>query len=221
VATSAVARHVVTEKAHDANPYLRKAASKGRRQTCATLLHKINRCRGRQFTIVQIASRIAGNDHPFIGIDSYSAGGTAAFCVTNMLNARSGTLLTLRHSSAYQVQKDRIHGFSVYLTENPNPAYLFALVMFGMDDHLRSAKVFGDAVKIHPDTTGIYNAGGSIPASPRYSNVISAVTPSCPTMRPRFRPGGALDTLLSGIGFLDVEISSEPVPFLAITAENL
>jgi LacI family transcriptional regulator len=38
---------------------------------------------------------------------------------------------------------------------------------------------------------------------------------------PEIQARRALDTLLSGIGFLDVEISSEPVLFLTITAENL
>jgi LacI family transcriptional regulator len=194
--------------------------------------------------VVQIVSRIVGDhDVPFIGIDNYAAGRTAAFYMANMLQARPGTLVALCHSSVYPVHKDRVRGFSDYLSEHPNPAHLFALVMFGMDDRLRSADVFQAALKTRPDIIGIYNAGGAnagIAAvlerhnrakaimwigheltdnSRRWlkSGLMDIVLDQAPEVQSR----RAIDTVLSSIGFLDAEISSEPVRFFTITAENL
>jgi LacI family transcriptional regulator len=193
--------------------------------------------------VVHIVSRIGDYDVPFIGIDNYAAGRTAAFYMANMLQARSGTLVALCHSSVYPVHKDRVRGFSDYLSEHPNPAHLFALVMFGMDDRLRSADVFEAALRTHPDIIGIYNAGGAnsgIAAvlerhnrgeaimwigheltdnSRRWlkSGLMDIVLDQAPEVQAR----RAIDTVLSTNGFLDAEISSEPVRFLTITAENL
>jgi LacI family transcriptional regulator len=163
--------------------------------------------------------------------------------MANMLQARSGTFVALCHSGVYQVHKDRIRGFSDYLSEHPNPAHLFALVMFGMDDTLRSAEVFEAALKTHSDIIGIYNAGGAnsgIAAvldrhsrgeaitwigheltdnSSRWlkSGLMNIVLDQAPEVQAR----RAIDAVLSSIGFLDGEISPEPVRFLTITAENL
>jgi LacI family transcriptional regulator len=87
--------------------------------------------------VVQIVSRIGDADDPFIGINNYAAGRTAAFYMTNMLQSRSGTLVALCHSGAYHGHKERIRGFSDYLSEHPNPAHVFTLVMFGLDDRRR------------------------------------------------------------------------------------
>jgi LacI family transcriptional regulator len=192
--------------------------------------------------LVHIVSRIGDHNVPFIGIDNYAAGRTAAFYIANMLQARSGTLVALCHSNVYPVHKDRVRGFSDYLTEHPNPAHLFALVMFGMDDRLRSAEVFEAALKTHPDIIGIYNAGGAnsgIAAvlerhnreaimwigheltdnSRRWlkSGLMDIVLDQAPEVQAR----RAIDAVLSRIGFLDAEIGSAPIRFLTITAENL
>jgi LacI family transcriptional regulator len=191
--------------------------------------------------VVHIVSR--DDDDPFIGIDNYAAGRTAAFYMANMLKPKSGSLVALCHSSVYQVHKERILGFSDYLSEHLNPAHVFALVMFGMDDRLRSAEVFKDALRTYPDIIGIYNAGGTNSGiasilersdhdksimwigheltdnSRRWlkSGLMDIVLDQAPEVQAR----RAIDTVLRHIGFLDVEISSEPVQFLTINSENL
>jgi LacI family transcriptional regulator len=194
-------------------------------------------------TVVHIVSRIGEEDDLFVGIDNYAAGRTAAYYITNMQKSRSGSFVALCHSGVYQVHKERIRGFSDYLSEHPNPAHVFVHVMFGGDDRLRSAEVFEDALRAHPDILGIYNAGGAnsgIAAvlerhdraksimwigheltdnSRRWlkSGLMDIVLDQAPEVQAR----RAVDTVLHLIGFLDVEVSSEPVRFLTINAENL
>jgi LacI family transcriptional regulator len=194
-------------------------------------------------TVVHIVSRIGDESDPFIGIDNYAAGRTAAYYMTNMLRQRTGSLVALCHSTMYEVHRERIRGFSDYLARHPNPGHEFALVMFGMDDRLRSARVFGEALRTRPDIIGIYNAGGANSGiasvlerrgragsimwigheltdnSRRWlkSGLMDIVLDQAPEIQAR----RALDTVLRRIGFIDVEVSSEPVRFLTINAENL
>ena len=160
-----------------------------------------------------------------------------------MLKARCGSFVALCHSSVYQVHKQRIRGFSDYLADHANPAHMFALVMFGMDQRERSAALFEDALKAHPDIIGIYNAGGAnsdiasvlerhdlgqsimwigheLTANSRRwlkSGLMDIVLDQAPEVQAR----RAVDTVLHRIGFHDVEDNSGPVRFLTINSENL
>jgi LacI family transcriptional regulator len=204
---------------------------------------KLREAKAAGVTIIHIVSRIGDDGDPFVGIDNYAAGRTAAYYMTNMLKPRFGSLVALCHSNAYQVHKERVRGFSDYLSEHPNPAYAFALVMFGMDDRLRSAEVFEDTLRTHPDIIGIYNAGGAnsgiatvlqrngrgksimwigheLTDNSRHwlsSGLMDIVLDQAPEVQAR----RAIDAVLRRIGFFDVEVSSEPVQFLTINSENL
>ena len=193
--------------------------------------------------IVHIVSRIGNEDDVFIGIDNYAAGRSAAYYMTNMLKPRSGRLVALCHSSVYEVHRERVRGFSDYLAEHGDPAHLFALVMFGLDDRLRSAELFEDAMRNHGDIIGIYSAGGANSGvasvlerrgrgksimwigheltenSRRWlkSGMMSIVFDQAPETQAR----RAVDVVLQRIGFIDVEVSTEPVRFLTINSENL
>jgi len=193
--------------------------------------------------VVPIVSRIGEAGDPFIGIDNEAAGRTAAYYMTNMLKPRAGILVALCHSAAYAGHRERIRGFSGYLAEHPDPAHLFALVIFGMDDPARSAELFADALRRHPDIIGIYNAGGANAGiasvleregrgrsimwigheltedSRRWlkSGLMDIVLDQAPEIQARW----AIDTVLHRIGFIDVAVSCEPVRFLTISAENL
>lgn len=199
--------------------------------------------------VAQIVSRIGDDDGSYIGIDNYAAGRTAAFYMTNMLKPRRGTLVALCHSGVYEVHRERVRGFSDYLAEHPDRGHAFALVMFGRDDRLRSAEIFKHALKAYPDIIGIYNAGGansgiasvlehhygSGSVAPKHrimwigheltdntrrwlkSGLMSMVLDQAPEIQAR----RAIDTVLRKIGFIDVEVSTEPVRFLTINAENL
>lgn len=193
--------------------------------------------------VVHITSRIDADDQPFIGIDNYAAGRTAAYYMACMLRPRRGSLVALCHSGAYLAHRERIAGFSDYLAENPDPGLRFALVMFGLDDHLRSAELLDDALGTIPDIVGLYNAGGADTgvasvlerrgASRRImwigheltddtrrwlqSGLMDIVLDQAPEVQAR----RALDTVLNRIGFLDFDVSTEPVRFLTVNRQNL
>ena len=193
--------------------------------------------------VVHIVSRIGDEHDPFIGIDNYAAGRSAAYYMTNMLKTRTGSLVALCHSGAYEGHRERVRGFSDYLAEHGDPAHLFALVMLGLDDRLRSAEVFADALQHCPDVIGVYNAGGAnsgiASVLERYgrtqsimwigheltdnsrrwlkSGLMSIVFDQAPETQAR----RAVDLVLQRIGFIDVEVSNEPVRFLTVNSENL
>jgi LacI family transcriptional regulator len=201
--------------------------------------------------IIAIVSRIGEGEDSFVGINNYAAGRTAAYYMASMLKPRSGTLVALCHSGAYEVHRERIRGFSDYLAEHRDDGHGFALVMFGLDDRLRSAELFGDALRIYPDIIGIYNAGGanagiasvlehrdlSRPVALAGRNPImwigheltdnsrrwlkSGLMDMVLDQAPEVQARRAIDTVLRKIGFIDVEVSTEPVRFLTINAENL
>ena len=193
--------------------------------------------------IVHIVSRI-GNEHDiFVGIDNYAAGRSAAYYMTNMLADRSGSFLALCHSGVYEVHRERVRGFSDYLAERGNPGHRFALVMFGQDDVLRSAELFEDALSDGRDVIGVYNAGGAESGiasvlqrhnreksimwigheltenSRRWlqSGLMNIVFDQAPEIQAR----RAIDLVLKRIGFIDVEVSTEPVRFLTFNSENI
>ena len=193
-------------------------------------------------SVVHIVTRIGDDDNPFVGIDNYAAGRTAAFYMTNMQKQRCGCFVALCHSGVYEVHRERIRGFSEYLADHPYPGHSFALVIFGRDDRRLSADQLDDALKDHPDIIGIYNAGGANSGVARVlerhsrgdsimwigheltdnsrrwlkSGLMDLVLDQAPELQAR----RALDTILHRIGFIDVELSSDPVPFLTINAEN-
>jgi LacI family transcriptional regulator len=194
-------------------------------------------------TVIHIVSRIGNEGDDFIGIDNYAAGRSAAYYMTNMLKPRSGTLVALCHSGVYEVHRERVRGFSDYLAEHGDPEHRFALVMFGLDDRLRSAELFDDALRNYCDVIGIYSAGGANSGvasvlerrgrgqsimwigheltenSRRWlkSGLMNIVFDQAPEVQAR----RAVDVVLRRIGFIDVEVSTEPVRFLTINSENL
>lgn len=203
---------------------------------------RLGEARAAGVTVVPIVSRI-GEEGPFVGIDNYAAGRTAAYYMANLLKPRPGRLVALCHSGAYQVHKERIRGFSDYLAEHPDPAQPFALVMFGLDEQLRSAELFEDTLKAFPDVIGIYNAGGAnagvaavLERSGRGRSILwigheltedsrawlkSGLMDIVLDQAPEIQARRAIDTVLRRIGFIEVEVSTEPVRFLTINAENL
>jgi LacI family transcriptional regulator len=163
--------------------------------------------------------------------------------MTNMMRTRTGSLVALCHSGVYEVHRERVRGFSDYMAERGDPAHLFALVMLGLDDPLRSAELLEDALKERRDVIGVYNAGGANSGvasvlerhrsgksimwigheltenSRRWlkSGLMSIVFDQAPETQAR----RAVDVVLQKIGFIDVEVSTEPVRFLTINSENL
>lgn len=232
--TLAVARHI-------ADPVFRRSGLIIVAPDHSEVKARLREVKAAGVAVVPIVSRIGDED--FVGIDNYAAGRTAAYYMANMLKPRAGSLVALCHSGAYEGHIARIRGFSDYLVENADPAHMFALVMFGLDDRLRSAELFEDALRAYPDIIGIYNAGGANSGvasvlergrrggrimwigheltdhSRRWlkSGLMDIVLDQAPEVQAR----RALDTVLKRIGFLDAEVNSEPVRFLTINRENL
>lgn len=228
---------------HIANPGFRRSGLIIAAPDHPEVKARLREARAAGVVIVHIVSRIGNERVPFVGIDNYAAGRSAAYYMTNMLTARSGRLLALCHSGAYEVHRERLRGFSDYLAEHGEQAHLFALVMFGLDDRLRSAEVFEDALREYRDVIGVYNAGG---ANTGIASVLERRRPGKSIMwigheltdnsrrwlksglmsivfdqAPETQARRAVDLVLQRIGFIDVEVSTEPVRFLTINSENL
>lgn len=193
--------------------------------------------------MVHIVSHIAGVGEPFIGIDNYAAGRTAAFHMAHMVQSRAGSLVALCHSGAYHGHRERIRGFSDYLSEHPHSAHAFRLVMFGLDDHERSAVIFEHSLRSYPDIIGIYNAGGAnsgiataLERTTRGKSIVWIGHELTDRSRLWLKQGlmdivldqaqdvqarRAVDVVLHRQGFLDLDVSPDPVRFLTVTSENV
>lgn len=194
--------------------------------------------------VTTIVSRIDDGDEAFVGIDNYAAGRTAGFYMESMLRTRAGRLVAFCHSGVYSVHKERIRGFSTFLAEHARPDHhRFVLVLFGQDDRTRSAAIFREALELYPDIVGVYSAGGGNAGvahvmerqglarsilwigheltenSRRWltEGVMDIVLDQAPEIQAR----RAVDRTLHRIGFTDVEVGTDPVPFLTITRENM
>ncbi len=167
----AVARHI-------ANPGFRRSGLIICAPDHPEVRARLGEAKAAGVAVLPIVSRIG--DDPFIGIDNYAAGRTAAFYLASMLKPRSGTLVALRHSGVYQVHKERVRGFSDYLAEHPDPAQAFALVMFGLDDRLHSsARVRGGAAGASPTSSACTMPAAPMRGSPRCWSGRSAAGRSC------------------------------------------
>ena len=110
--------------------------------------------------IVQIVTRSAGLGAPYVGIDNYAAGRTAALLISRM-QPLPGAIVAVCHSSIYQVHRERIRGFSDYLSDHPRPDLRFTHVLFGGDEGDLSRELLRDAWDATRDLVGLYNAGGA------------------------------------------------------------
>ncbi len=189
--------------------------------------------------VVQIMTRPAP-ELPYVGIDNYAAGRTAAFYMSRMLVGRRGAFVALCHSGAYENHKERIRGFSAYLAERDGD-HLFSQVMFDYDDDINSMELLREALHADPDIIGLYTAGGdnrSVAAvlkehaarnvfwvghelsqrSRKALNegVMSIVLDQAPEIQAR----RSIDLTLRSLDLIGIEVSPEPVRFLTVTAEN-
>ncbi|TAN15028.1 MAG: LacI family transcriptional regulator, partial [Rhizobiaceae bacterium] len=129
------------------------------------------------------------------------------------------------------------------LLEHANPMHVFAQVMFGLDDRLRSAELFEQALRAHPDIIGIYNAGGAnsgiaavLDRSQRGGSIMwvgheltersrewlkSGLMDIVLDQAPEIQARRAIDIILRQLGLIEFEVDDEPIRFLTINAENL
>ena len=195
--------------------------------------------------VVHIVSPTGRNDDTFVGIDNYAAGRTAGLYMCSMLRGTPGKILGVCHSGAYRVHRERIRGFSDFLGERAGAPLEFSQALFSLDDEVRAAEVLRSALDREADVVGVYNAGGAnegiasvlqwrrnIGKSPLLwighelteqtrlylkTGLMTVALDQAPEIQAR----RALDTIMKRLGVIDVEVSTEPVPFLTYTSENI
>lgn len=229
-----------------ANPKLRRSALIVVAPDHPDVVESVRKAAGLGIPVVQIMTRPAP-ELPYVGIDNYAAGRTAAHYMSQMLSARAGSFVALCHSGAYENHKERIRGFSTYLDEQGDAAHRFTEVMFDRDDEHDAMELLGRALARDPDIIGVYSAGGDnngvakvlkanalkcgadakifwvghelTEQTRRYlrQRVMSIVLDQAPEIQAR----RSIDLTLKTLGLMDVEVSTEPVRFLTVTSENL
>lgn len=190
--------------------------------------------------VVQVVSQTFGRDVPYVGIDNYAAGRTAAHLMSRMLRSQSGTILAICHSAIYPVHRDRLRGFTDALEERATGGHDFRAVLFGRDDERQTAEVLRDAVQTWPDVIGVYNAGGATTGAGQgllgkpdvvwigheltaisrdylRNGRMSIVLDQAPEMQARM----SVDIVLSKLGLIAGPLDPTPIPFLIVTPENL
>ena len=100
-----------------------------------------------------------GGKAVYVGIDNESAGRTAGFFMRNMLGGRRGQVVTLCHSGAYLVHRQRVIGFSQYFCELDD-RLVFTTGLLARDSEDLSYALLRQVLSENDDVVGVYNAGG-------------------------------------------------------------
>ncbi|MBY3310259.1 LacI family DNA-binding transcriptional regulator [Rhizobium laguerreae] len=228
-----------------ANPTARRSALIVVAPDHADVVTSVRKAAGLGIPVVQIMTRPAP-ELPYVGIDNYAAGRTAAHYMSGMLAQRPGSFVALCHSGAYENHKERIRGFSSYLSDNGSNEgsneHRFIEVMFDLDDEHNAIELLQAALRREPGIIGVYSAGGdnkgvakvlaaNKTARPFWvgheltgetqdylrRGIMSIVLDQAPEVQAR----RSIDLALNRLGLIEVEVSAEPVRFLTITPENL
>ncbi|HXV31437.1 MAG TPA: LacI family DNA-binding transcriptional regulator [Sinorhizobium sp.] len=223
-----------------ANPAVRRSALIVVAPDHPDVVKSLRTVAGKGTPVVQIMTRPAP-ELPYVGIDNYAAGRTAALYMSRMLVGRSGSFVALCHSGAYENHKERIRGFSAYLAAHDRD-HRFSQVMFDYDDDINSMELLRGALRDDPEVIGLYTAGGdnrSVAAvlkeharrdifwaghelseqarSALREGVMSIVLDQAPEIQAR----RSIDLTLRSLDLIDVAVSPEPVRFLTVTSENV
>ncbi|MBY3036099.1 LacI family DNA-binding transcriptional regulator [Rhizobium laguerreae] len=228
-----------------ANPTARRSALIVVAPDHADVVTSVRKAAGLGIPVVQIMTRPAP-ELPYVGIDNYAAGRTAAHYMSGMLARRPGSFVALCHSGAYENHKERIRGFSNYLADNASNEgsneHRFLEVMFDLDDEHNAIELLQAALRREPGIIGVYSAGGDNKGVARVleankagrpfwvgheltgetqdylsRGIMSIVLDQAPEVQAR----RSIDLALNRLGLIEVEVSAEPVRFLTITSENL
>lgn len=210
------------------------------------ILDALREVASRNMPVIQIMTRNLP-DLPYIGIDNYAAGRTAALCLTRSLAPHmpatgKGAVIALCHSMAYANHRERIEGFSSYLADSAQERPELREVFFDRDDPEEAARLVHQAIKEIPDLVGLYTAGGD---NLRIGDVlrrhtrrrlswvgheVNDVTRAClidGTMdfaidqTPEAQAGLALHLCLQKLGIIPALIGFDAPKFRLVTSENL
>lgn len=115
----------------------------------------------RDCPVVTLISDVPGSDRlAYAGTDHHKAGRSAAYFMGRMVQASEGKVIVLRHDIGFQAHAERLQGFADQLAAD-GPGLTLAEVVQGGDDALLSEAKLKEAFQRHPETIGIYNAGGA------------------------------------------------------------
>lgn len=192
--------------------------------------------------VVQVLTRSGVLEAPYVGIDHYAAGRTAAMFLSRM-QPRAGRVVAICHSGVYEAHRERVRGFSDWLAANPRPDLDFVRVLFGHDKSQRSADLLAEALRTWPDLVGLYNTGAANDAlsdvlrrHPRGREVFfvghELEEPSEAALRdgtmavvldqvPEAHARRALDLMLARLGVIGGEVPNPPIRFVTITPESI
>lgn len=189
--------------------------------------------------VVQFLSRSAGDDIPYVGIDNYAVGRTAAHFMSKMLENRPGTFLALCHGDSFWVDCERMRGFSDYMSEKANPNHSFSCV-FSQDDYDATVVKLQEALKQDDRIIGMYSIAPTkavasvLQAWPKkifwVGQALNEHAAACLRsglmdmvlhQAPEVQAQRAIQTVLYRLGLIDSEVSADPVPFVIVTAQNL
>jgi LacI family transcriptional regulator len=196
---------------------------------------------GSGLPVVHVVTRAAEGAGDLISIDNYAAGRTAALFLSRM-QVREGAIMALCHP-IYQVHRERMRGFSDYVTENPRDGLSLRWIGFGRDEARRSRDLLLEALEAWPDVVGLYNAGAANAAlcavlrrHPRGRQVFfvghELTDNSAAALRegvmavvldqaPEAQARRAIDLMLEKLGLLGMELDTAPIRFITLTAENI
>ena len=192
--------------------------------------------------VVQVMTQLEDLNLAYVGIDNQAAGRMAGLLMAGM-QSNPGTVVALCHSQIYGVHRDRVRGFSDFMTR-PQAAHLnLQQIAFMNDDEMEIAKIVSGLMRTIPDLNGIYCAGGDYgplcehlrkyrspnpicvigheltdqSASALKDGTLSAIIDQAPETQAR----RALDLALFKLGLLETEVDTAPIRFVTITAENV
>lgn len=190
--------------------------------------------------VVQIVTRSTDDSVPYVGIDHYAAGRTAALLMSRMLETREGSFIALC-SPSYSGQRERVSGFSDYLESSRNPLHRFPTVMFSAEQDVSTVEVIRETIEREGDVIGLYSAGSGnkaiasilktleakvfwigfefddLSAVSLRSGLMDVVIDQAPEVQAR----RALDIVMRRLDLIEVDVNADPVQFLIMTSENL
>ncbi|MBP0485115.1 LacI family DNA-binding transcriptional regulator [Sagittula salina] len=147
------------------------------------LIHEaIAELKDRTCPVVTLISDVPGAARlAYAGTDHVKAGRSAAYFLAHMVPPAdpSGKVIVLCHDEGFQAHAERIRGFAEQLASDGSTLELAEIVRGGDDPLLSEAKL-KEAFRRHPDTVGLYNAGGA------NRGVITAMAANLLPRRPLF-----------------------------------
>ncbi len=227
---------------HIAAPKLRRSALIMVAPQHPTVSAAIKQVKAAGLPVVQLVSKFENLDVPYVGIDNKAAGRMAGLLMSGMVR-KAGTVVALSHSQIYGVHRDRMEGFSDFITKPQASNLFFQQIAFTQDDPHEASKTVWSLMRSIPDLVGIYSAGGDYGplcdmlrrANPQpgiclighelteqsgkalRDGTMAAVIDQAPETQAR----RALDMVLHKLGMLHTPVDPSPIRFVTITAENL